>query len=78
MTKKDDKIEHMDEYIRNKEADERAWKRLIGYVKLGCLISLNVGLAGAYIIREFGSFLYNYCKPLKDWVDAIILASKGQ
>jgi len=78
MAKNDDKIEDLQEYVRNQEADKRAWGRLIGYVKLGCLISINVGLAGAYIIREFGIFLYNYCEPVKRWADAIIAASRGQ
>ena len=79
MAKKDDdKIERMDDYIRNREAEERAWKKLMGHVRLGCVISINVGLAGAYIVREIGGYLYSYCKPIKDWVDAIILASKGQ
>jgi len=79
MAKKDDeKIERIDDYIRNEEADKRAWKKLMGYMRVFCLVSINVGLAGSYIIKEVGGFLYEYCKPLRDWVDAIILASKGQ
>lgn len=78
MSKNDDKIENIEDYIRNEEADKRAWKKLIGQVKLLCLISVNVGLAGWYIIHQAGVFLYTYSKPVRDWVDAIITASKGQ
>jgi len=74
MSRNDDKIEEIQEYIRNKEADERAWERLIKPMKWIC----RTGAAALfYAISTVAQFTYHHFPQIKAAVDAFNKTSSG-